>query len=124
MDLRYLQGIIILFAHKKKSPLEASDVQSQYSTLFPLSAHPSNPPIRFSAFVPRLGRRRSRQTFSPDLPSLRLFPSPMGVMNIARPMIDIKNLAGLGQGTKQGIITAGSLSFLVVTHGRPLGGAT
>src|SRR4030043_2099115 len=60
-----------LVLRQEKIPQEACDVQSQYSTLFPLSSHPSNPPIRFSPIVPSLDGRRSRQTFSPHLPSLR-----------------------------------------------------
>src|SRR4030043_1026722 len=44
---------------------------------------------------------------------------PMGIMNISRTMIDVKDLPRLSDGTKQGIITPGSLFLLVKTDRRP-----
>jgi len=65
MDIWYLQGNIILFADKKKSPRRPCDVQSQYSTLFsPFRVSVLVPPIRFFDFGPKPWIDAvSRQTF-------------------------------------------------------------
>src|SRR4030042_1673796 len=44
---------------------------------------------------------------------------PMGIMNISRTMIDVKDLPRLSDGTKQGIVTPGSLFLPVKTDRRP-----
>src|SRR4030066_2143023 len=44
---------------------------------------------------------------------------PMGIMNISRTMIDVKDLPRLSNGTKQGIITPGSLFLPVKSDRRP-----
>src|SRR4030042_6019694 len=44
---------------------------------------------------------------------------PIGIMNISRTMIDVKDLPRLSNGTKQGIITPGSLSLPVKSDRRP-----
>ena len=56
---------------KENYPKEANDVQSQYSTLFPLSKSPNCEAMGFGKCRKGLDRSRARQTIPPHLPSLR-----------------------------------------------------